>query len=508
MRLCFKIIIFAIVVSLSLLLYAQEDDKDRINEDMNSVGAAYQAAQRSAWSLSGNPNNLTKPVNNGNGRTTVNVNERVRVGGLSFSAEQSKSPAKRGKTISEKNQESHRRSTNEAVKGMKRLAQWKAVARQKEAEEKRRRQEENRRDIQTGYDMHKATTASFYQNKAAEDAWLHTEGVRVLEEINAADRADVPVDEQKPSIEAKSGGQLANLLQQGNSQHIQVVVLDSKNEERKTGVALSAQDGRFSIFDEGRTYDIDEWSIEAAIGEFQPSSMPKKNCGEVKEAVLYDGGEYVLDSFEFSTLPYSGMVSFYGDSAYFFDGVCSDVDAMWVPNGVSQIVVCGNRIFGKANNTIVEILGKRTRTVCTFETMQFDILSDTDSSLLVHSQVWELSVVLRVDVRNYIVDELLRTYYNVRKVVSNGNCVLALVDDNIMQIDGEMSVVYSVGETVNDICICMDGLLVAYDRNVVLVKNRSSSCVFNTEGAVRLWCDMNDVYALNMGNKLVKYYQK
>ena len=506
MRLSFKIIIFAVVVCPSLFLCAQEDDKDRINEDMNSVGAAYRAAQRSAWSLSGNPSKVTKPVNNGNGWENVELNDRV--GGLSFSEKYTKPTTRRGKTISEKNQESHRRSTNEAVKGMKRLAQWKAVARQKEAEEKRRRQDENRRDFQAGYGMHKAATASFYQNKAAQDEWLHTEGVRVLEEINVVDRADIPVEEQNPSIEAKSGGQLADLLQQGNNQHIQVVVLDSKNEERKTGVALSAQDGRFSIFDGGRTYDIDEWSIEAAIGEFQPSPMPKKNCGDVEVEVLYDGGEYILDSLEFSTLPYNGVVSFYGDSVYFFDDDCADVDAAWVPNGVSQMVVCGNRIFGKANNTIVEIIGKRTRTVCTFETTQFDILSDTDSSLLVHSQVWELSVVLRVDVRNYSVDELLRTYYNVRKVVSNGNCVLALVDDNIMQVDGEMSVVYSVGETVNDICMSRDGLLVAYDKNVALIKNRSSSCVFNTEGAVRLWCDMKDVYALNMGNKLVKYYQK
>lgn len=489
-------------------LAAQNDDedpriKDSIINDRHSAAAAANAARESGWSLSSNTFEWKKPVyNKQKGWHTESVNQKVNV---NITIPSQRPTSSRGRSISEMNAQSRANQTNRTVYFQKKQLE----SRQRAQEERRRRIEaENQRDYAQGYHQHKAQTAGFYMNKAAEDAWLHTEGVRLLENINAVDKANIPDASIPTPLETKKGYQLASLLHEDSlpiekNQHVQVIILDIPNEERKFNVDLNIHDTPYNLIDNGRVYELDEWSWETAFSKetiIPQSSL--KNCFSVEEEILIDGKTLYLDSFYISTLPYNGCVAFFTDTILYIN----NAEPFPLPAEITQMVICGHRIIGKLRNTIVEISGNNATTLYSFETEQFDLSHDTDTTLLLLSNSWEVSVVARINIKKNSLDEIARTGYNIRKVVSSGNKILGLVDNCILNLNENIDLLYcNDEETINDICFCKEGLLVASDSHITILNNNFSSCQFLPSGASLLWFDQEHIYALNHNKDLVKY---
>lgn len=496
--------VLIILFGLSFTYVRSQDDKDEINNDNHSASAASRVTRESLWSMSNfDPTTAVKPTYN---RTTGwdTTSARASVGGIMFDNSSSQ-PAKhsnRGSTVWEQNARSHAAQTDRAVAGMKRLQAWKEEARRKAEEEKRRKAAEDRRDFEQGYANHKMATSYFYANKAAEDAWLHTEGVRRLEQIEATDRARIPDATPQPTVDTKSGGQLADLL--NDSRHIQVVVIKPHNEQRRTDVSLTGN-ATYDIFDGGRTYDLDEWTWDIAMEASLPEvTRLTTSCMKTEEEILLVGDTLDLKSFNISTLQYNGCVLFVDDSVYMLDGNGND-DSWYLPDSLEQVVICGGRLFGKKKQQVVEIRGRYTSTLCTFETENFQLGGGYDDKILVLSKTGDISVVLTLDLEKGVLDELARTGYNIRQVVAQGNNILALVDDCIMRIDGDPRLLYCNEEQVNDICLTAEGLLIATQGKIAMLSPQSTLCNYSSKGASRLWYDNENVYAINSKNQLIKY---
>ena len=486
---------------------SEEDlqEKERINNDPHQSSRAHVAGTQSLWSMSysNDPSTWKRPEYDANSGWQAKT----------FSAPISQivvtapsQPKAKGKDISQLNAESRRRQVDMVVRCQRRQREMREAARRRAEAERRRKEAENRQDFQRGYQSHRVNTSDYYQQRAAKDEWLHSEGVRRLEELDVMDWANVPEETPPEPVKTKSGDQLANLLKDDN-RHVQVVIVEAPNEERKTGVSLNDQGNSYNLIDNGRVYDIDEWTWEAAItGDPFVAETPSKDCFGVEEEVLIDGKTLELDSFCVSTLPYSGCVIFLEDSVMFVDNNVHFPGLQAMPASITKMVVCGQRLFGKSQNQIVEIKGNNAIPLCSFETEQFDIFHDTDSTLLLLSNTWEVSVVARINVERSSLDEIARTAYNVRKVISTGNDILVLVDNCIMNISDGLSLIYcNDEESINDICLCKEGLLVASNTNVILLKNNAASCQFLPSGVIRLWFDLEDIYAINTNKDLVKY---
>lgn len=499
-----QISVLIILFGLSFPYVRSQDDRDEINNNRHDTAAASRAARESLWSMSNfNPTTVVKPTYN---RTTGwgTTSARASVGGITFdnSSSQPSKHSNSGSTIWEQNARSHAAQTDRAVAGMKRLQAWKEDARRRAEEEKRRKAAEDRRDFEQGYANHKMSTSNYYAEKTAEDTWLHTEGVRRLEQIDATDRARIPNATPQPTVDTKSGVQLADLL--NDSRHIQVVMIQPRNEQRRTDVTLTGN-AAYDIFDGGRTYDLDEWTWDNAVEAPLPEvTRLDTACMNTKEEILLDDDTFDLQSLNISTLQYKGCVLLIEDSMFFLDGNDDD-DSWYLPDTLEQIVVCGARLFGKKANRVLEISGQRATTMCTFETGDFQLVGGYGDKIIVLSKTGDLSVVLTIDPEKGTLDELARTSYNIRHVVAHGDNILALVDDCIMRIDGDPRLLYCNEEHVYDICLTAEGLLVATQGKIAMLSPQSTLCDYSSEGALRLWYDNENVYAINSNNQLIKY---
>lgn len=504
------LLIFCSLFMTAAVLQAQDDDdRDAIANDPHGAAAAASAAQQSLWSLSSYDLDLKKPqYSNKDGWQAVSVpHYDINIDVQAPKPQQTYNPPKKSSSnndIWHQNARSRAAQTDRAVAGMKRVQAMREAAAERAREERRRKEAENRRDYEAGYTHHKMATAGFYQAKAAEDAWLHTEGVRRLEEVNSLDRADVPTTPAAPNVKTKSGSQLANMLKQ--QQEIEVVFVNTPDEGRKSGVALGSTGARIDMFDNARVSNDDEMSWLNELTESSPKfAFSNNNCFEVNEEVLVDGRGVDFDSFNITTMPFSGCVSMISDSVFFLDSEKSQSVVSLPSLGVSQMVVCGKRIFGKKGNQVVEIVGNSITPVCTFDNDMFDIYTDTDTTILVHSNIKWLSVILQLNIEKRTFSELARTEFKVRKMASNGKNVVVLVDDFIMRINNGLQLMYCSLDHINDICMSKDGLVIATERNIMLLNGQANACVFSTSSASKVWSDIEDVYAVNKGNNLVKY---
>ena len=362
-------------------------------------------------------------------------------------------------------------------------------------------------DFNRGYQKHKMQTAGYYQAKRAEDAWLHSEGVRQLENLDVTVLANVPPSDSVPApIETTSDEELAEMLEQNHGE-VRINLIEAPNEERKSQVSLTDMDNPYSLIDDGRAFDEDEWTWEETIlGETIIPETSSERCFMVEEEVLIEGKTIDLDSFNISTLPHSGCVIYLDDSVMFVDNNDMADGLQALPTEITQMVLCGQRIIGKSHNEIVEIIGNTAKPLYIFETEQFEITAESDSTLILLSNSLMVSVVARINVNRNTLDEIARTGYNVRKVLPTGADILALVDNCILRLNDGLSLLYcNDEETINDVCLCKEGLLIASESNVTLLRSDASSCQFLSTEVKRLWFDMENVYAQNNNKDLVKY---
>lgn len=487
----------------SLQSQNEEDDKDAIVNDPHSATAAANAAQQSLWSMSSFDLNLTMPqYSSKDGWQAVSVpysNISVSVN-TPYNNNKQKRSASSG--VFERNAASHSAQTDNAVAGMKRLQRWREEAARRAEEERRRKAEEDRRDYESSYANHKNSTALYYQNKAAQDAWLHSEGVRLLENVNSLDRADIPTETVKPNVKTKSGSQLAGMLKQ---QDIEVVIVNVDDSKRKKNVTISKPEASIDLFDNMRTSSEDEEKWFTTLTKSNPKiDISDNECYSQRKDLMVQGGSIPLDSLNINVLPWSGCVVYMGDSLMYLDDKRGR-DLCQPLNSLNEITLCGNRIFGKNKNVIFEIVNNKEIPFCTFSTNDFRIIPDSDTSLLIHSNILWISTVMRLNILKKTYSELARTEIPIRKVVSNGRIVAALIDDCIMRIDGDPQLIYCSTSHINDICFSLRGLLVATDKNIMLLNDQKEACVFDSYRSTKIFFDYENVYTITGENNLIKY---
>lgn len=513
-RFLLSILFLCVAVSYAMAQY-DGDDRDAINEDKHSATAAAKEAKESLWSMwDDDPNNWERPVYSSKGWGTETYTPRVNINyrppqPTPAPAPVPKPPSTRSKTISQMNSESKNNQIDRTNQCLLRLEKAKAAARQKAEEERRRIEAENWQDYVQGYQKHKMQTAGFYQAKRTQDAWLHSEGVRQLENLDVTVLANIPSDSVPAPIETTSDEELAEMLEQNNGE-VRINLIEAPNEERKSQVSLTDMDNPYSLIDDGRAFDEDEWTWEETIlGETMIPETSSSNCFQVEEEVLIEGKTIDLDSFCISTLPHGGCVIYLDDSVMFVDNNDMADGLQALPTEITQMMLCGQRIIGKSHNEIVEIIGKTANPLYLFETEQFEITAESDSTLILLSNSLMVSVVARININRNTLDEIARTGYNVRKVLPTGSDILALVDNCILMLNDGLSLLYcNDEEAINDVCLCKEGLLIASESNVTLLKNDASSCQFLPTEVKHLWFDLENVYALNDNKDLVKYIIK
>ena len=56
--------------------------------------------------------------------------------------------------------------------------------------------------------------------------------------------------------------------------------------------------------------------------------------------------------------------------------------------------------------------------------------------------------------------------------------------------------------------MCREGLLVATDKDITLLRAKDDIALFSKEGAQRLWCDGEDIYMLDKKGNFYRYSKK
>ena len=511
----YKLLILSLLFSCNLFAQlgnetSNEEEKDQIARGDNAMNAQ----RESAWSLSSSNFDWKAPMQV-NGRweavslpsRNVNISVPSATTRRRSSYTQSQVKAyKKAKRAQEHNDWVDRRNAE--------IEAANEAARRRAEEHKRRIEEENRRDRERGYREYYARMSGYHQTNAARDRWMATEGVRHLkEDYHAIDMAQIPQRQVTPKMESMSGKELARLLKpqeenvsEGN---LTVTFVDgNETRENKRNVTIQRDNKYIDMFDDGG-YDQDkvsQWNMaNRSESSIIQSSIKQQIIQGYSCTLLIEKERLNLDRLNITTMPNMGCVALIGDSVLLLDNDSLPFLKWSVESNVSQVITCGARTFGKQDFKIVEIKNNGLSVVCELESDDFCIYPETDSTFVLCSEVFDLSIVARINVLRMTYDELLRIPSSIRKIVSNGTVTLALLDNRIIDISKSPALFYHSKARINDICMCADGLLLATDEMVLLLKSPIETLTFTDEGATRLWCDGADIYLINKKGNLLRY---
>lgn len=385
------------------------------------------------------------------------------------------------------------------------------------AEERKRRNEaENRADRERGRREYYRRMGGFHAANAARDRWMATEGIRHLQEdVHAMDMASIPPAKREDKLDLMSGSDMANLLKgKEEGLTVEVVVVERDNErQNKTGVALGQQSdgdgtGVIDLYDDGG-YDetsMDLWEYSTTSSEAY-ITLPAKlaTTNEYNKTLILKKSQLDVEDFYLTTLPGMGCVALLGDSLVLLDSENLDLLEWGKGLDVTEVVTCGKRTFAKQHNKIIEITLDSATQVAAFDSENFSIYSETDTTLIVNATTLDMTVVMRFNIERMTYDEILRITSPIKKVCANGIVVLSLSEDKIIDIDPLPTLFYQSKEAINDIAMSPDGLLVATDKQVALLKSEEDIVLFSKEGAKRLWSDGFDIYLLDNKGDLYRY---
>ena len=498
-----------LLMALHCHLYAQvfeyddEKAKDRLNHSDTTAGAAHVAAQRSLWSLSSSKDASAwvKPVRRNGRWTTISVNNRasIRVNGRTSNKRTSSGSRQRSSFFLQKQAE---------------RAAARAEAARKKEEEKRRRMEENIRDFNMGYDRYKSNMGDYYQNKVAEDTWLHTEGARRLDDRVSAWDLTSPPDPTPPPAkpQGKSGAQLASMLREKKEEHKEetqdvIFVWESfETNQRHQNAIIDKFDPWISLYNNGRLDEWEESRLQQSLSASTLSSVSVKNTScEVSEVLMVPNFQLPLYA-SISILPASGPVLLDGNEFCFLEDTQYHF-YKWTSNlNVEMIAVCGDRTFVKVGRRVLELIDDSSTLMCEFDTDDFCLQDETDTSFIIFSRARNLSVAVRININNLTFSELVRTTIPIRKVLSDGISVFALVGQGkLMEFSEHPRVVYESTDKINDICMIDKGILLASEKQIVLMPSSEVVYVLHKAGARSLFFDGEELYAITINNKIIRY---
>lgn len=489
---------------------SDEEEKDRIARGDNGM----KAQQESTWSLSDRNFNWKAPMQENGRWEAVSVPSRKvnitvpssTTKNRSGNTQKQREAYKKAKRVQEHNDWVDRRNAE--------IEAANEAARRRAEERRRRIEEENRRDRERGYREYYARMSSYHQANANRDRWMATEGVRHLkEDYHAMDMAQIPEGKVTPKMEGMSGKELAEVLKPKKERLAEgdvIVTFTNKKENRKNRESVAIQQNKkyIDLFDDGG-YDqneADEWK-KAITSEFPlvESSLEQQSALGYSRTLLIEKEKLNLNKFNITTLPNMGCVALIGDSVLFLDNENLPSVKWSVESNVSQVITCGERTFGKKDFKIVEIKKEGLSVVCELENDNFCIYPETNRTFILCAKILDLSIVTRINVSDMKYDELLRIPSFIRKIVSNNTITLALLDDRIIDIRKSPTLFYRSKERINDICMCNEGLLLATNKTVLLLKSPTEVLNFTENGAIQLWCDGTDIYMIDNKGNLLRY---
>lgn len=398
-----------------------------------------------------------------------------------------------------------------------RMALWKDELNRRAEEHRRKIDAQNARDREQGRRDYYARMGGFHAYNAARDQWMATEGVRILEEYHATDMASVP--ERKPvehSMNIMDGNELADLLKDKKEENDISIIVEfvetNTQRENKSGLEIGSSNKYVDFYGDGgyKESDIDDWETAISQKPFVSSDSKRDISMEYDKIILLRKKDMNLEGLSLTTLPNLGCVILLGDSVLMLDSP----DMTMLQWGVgakdfSEVVTCGTRTFAKQGNYVVEIKDKELATLFETETYDFSIYNETDSTFILCANIVNLAIVTRMHVDAMKYDELLRVPMFIDKIVSNGRVFFAQQGNNIIDMSNNMpTLLYTCKTTLNDFCMCQDGLLVATDKKVMLLKSQGEVFTLSGKGAKHIWCDGTDIYLLDNDLNLIKYSKK
>lgn len=380
--------------------------------------------------------------------------------------------------------------------------EWKMEqARIKQEQERLRKRMEDDKSEMRAKMRHAIATAPYYADAAARDHWNAIEGYRIVSEVKPSDLKRMP---QKQEI---SGAELAAGIKpkEKKKSSIEVVSKSILLKDKK----LDDANGQVNVT--GNHY-VDEqqmanWTVAIDdAGLIDISSLEanrKKN--NLKQRMLVSHEELEIDSLCPFVLPQYGLVSLLGDSLI----VLKDAELRsiaWLEGCESSyVVICGDRLIGKCGNRLIIIKNEGSEKLLEFDTDQFSIFPKDRESIYAVCWYDNISSIIKIDVNKREYNEISRLPLGVLTIAANEDLTLALVENDVFLIDGEGNPqkFFKTSEYINDIIMTEDGLLVATDSHIILVKNVKEQRILLNEGAKILWCDDKDIYFQSMKNDLI-----
>lgn len=487
----------------------QEEERDALNRSSSLM----RDQARSIWSMDIDPNkykwnipipNYDRPATTSVPQQTIRIDNSAPSGygsGGSYQVKERERKRKKSEFIS-----------STVARSRANMEMWQENLNRIAEEKRRKREAENAQDRERGRREYYMRTARFHAYNAARDKWMATEGVKQLENIHASELANAPIENRENKLNLMSGNDMADLLKDNKGLTVEIVVVKrDKKRENKNNVDIGNANKAIDLFDGGGYDETSKDLWEYSMTSKEPYiTLPEKikTDKEYEKTLLFKKSQLNLEGMFITTLPGMGCAALLGDSLILLDN--NELPLIeWGKNlDVTEVVPCGPRTFAKQGNKIIEIRPEKVIDLATFDTEDFSIFNETDSTIIVCAYVMDMTIVTRFNVERKKYDEVLRITQPLEKICANGNAVFALNGNNIIDIDPSPTLFYRGKESINDLCMCLDGLLVATDKDVTLLKSKDDIIKFSKDGAQRLWCDGEDIYLLDIKGNFYRYSKK
>ncbi len=496
--------------------YEDEEERDAILNNPNGAGAARKAQLESAWSLSDSQFRF-KEVRSEGGWHTEDVHTHINPIGINIAPnntpEKKNIPRQPSSPPKKKSQPSpmgtHRRDNSDFLK--RRNAEI-AEAQKRASEEK---QEAARRDklrrivnMAKQAERHNESMAAYRSQNYQKAA----EAITKVTNFRATSLANIPEGKAELKVETESGKDLANLLKKSSLEKASSTYVQEGFRERKRNVHFNQEEeGNINIWDDGDLNIAEVMQWKKTLSESQMASFPDK-LQEVPDSLkpftasLINHLDADISQLPIITLPQYGCVVLARDSLMLLDSDGQTLVPLECKQEIEQIIVCGNKTFGKYRNSILEIKGQETSIFCNLDLEHFTLYEETDSTFIINASKELLNVVVRINIDTREFTELIRIPYPILKVASNKTVVLALTPNGIVDVsNGIPQLFYQSSEGINDICMCDLGLLVATNSHLLLISSKDKAIIFSKERILKLWYDGEDIYFLTQEGDLKRF---
>lgn len=167
------------------------------------------------------------------------------------------------------------------------------------------------------------------------------------------------------------------------------------------------------------------------------------------------------------------------------------------PNHEGDYLNCGDRIFFKEENRIMELKEWGAELFMELCQENFNLFPHTDSTFFLVANEYELAIVNDVNINNHSYDELVKVPIVLTKIISNGDMTLISTPYEIIQyVDSDSLLLFWRSDAViNDICFSSDGILIATDEAIFMCESEENSYVYWQGGAENVYATKDCVYA-------------